>query len=204
MGPARQHAGRRSHLPGVSCRGIRPLTRGGDRAVIRHSGQTFALPITRQNKLILTNRAGDRGPRRRASRPKRIVRMLLPRYRGRKTRGTHVDDAVTSAARADLSGTLLLCVRETREGGALGREEQLESRTIGFGARDLILHPSGALHPAPPGTPPLRAASARPRCRDRRKAPSSPPSRGRRRRCRASWRRRAAPRQRWLPWRSRA
>ena len=87
-----------------------------------------------------------------AARPKRIARMLLSRYAGGQTYGTHVDDAFMGGARTDLSFTLFLSEPEAYAGGELVIEDPLEARSIRLAAGDMILYPSGALHRVEPVT----------------------------------------------------
>ena len=87
-----------------------------------------------------------------AARPRRIVRMLLSRYSGGQTYGTHVDDALMAGTRTDLSFTLFLAPPEDYEGGDLVVEDTLEDRSFKLPAGDMILYPSGALHRVTPVT----------------------------------------------------
>jgi PKHD-type hydroxylase len=87
-----------------------------------------------------------------AARPRRIVRMLLSRYRAGQTYGAHVDDAIMAGFRTDLSFTLFLSEPEAYDGGALVVQDPLEERAIRLGAGQAILYPSTALHRVAPVT----------------------------------------------------
>ncbi len=87
-----------------------------------------------------------------AALPRRVVRLLLSRYRAGQTYGAHVDDAIMAGARTDLSFTLFLSEPEDYEGGALIVEDPLEERAIRLGAGEAILYPSQTLHRVEPVT----------------------------------------------------
>lgn len=86
------------------------------------------------------------------ARPRRYARMLLSRYRGGMTYGTHVDDPVMNGSRTDLSFTLSLTDPDTYTGGELVMEEHLEDRAIKLQAGDMVLYPTSALHRVEPVT----------------------------------------------------
>ncbi len=87
-----------------------------------------------------------------AARPRKIVRLLLSRYREGQTYGTHVDDAIMDGARTDLSFTLFLSDEDAYEGGALVVEDALEARSVKLAPGDMILYPSNTLHRVEPVT----------------------------------------------------
>lgn len=87
-----------------------------------------------------------------AARPRWIARLLLSRYRGGQTYGTHVDDAIMAGTRTDLSFTLFLSDEHSYEGGALVVEDALENRSVRLAAGDLILYPSNLQHRVEPVT----------------------------------------------------
>jgi len=81
-----------------------------------------------------------------AARPRRLVRLILSRYRDGQTCGTHVDDAILAGARTDLSFTLFLSEEASYEGGALIVEDALEDRAFRLAPGDMVLYPSNMLH----------------------------------------------------------
>jgi len=85
-----------------------------------------------------------------AARPRRIVRLLVSRYREGQTYGTHVDDAIMAGARTDLSFTLFLSEEAAYEGGALVVEDALEARSVKLAPGDMVLYPSNTLHRVEP------------------------------------------------------
>lgn len=85
-----------------------------------------------------------------AARPRRFVRLMLSRYRGGQTYGTHVDDAIIAGARTDLSFTLFLSDPESYEGGALVIQDALEDRSVKLAPGEMILYPSNTLHRVEP------------------------------------------------------
>lgn len=87
-----------------------------------------------------------------AARPKALTPLILSRYRQGQTYGLHVDDAIMSGLRTDLSFTLFLADPESYDGGALIIEDPLEQRAIKLAAGDLILYPSTTLHMVEPVT----------------------------------------------------
>ncbi len=85
-----------------------------------------------------------------AARPKAFVRMLVSKYQSGQSYGTHVDDAIMSGQRTDLSFTLFLSDPATYEGGALIVEDRLEDRAIRLPAGQMVLYPSTSLHRVEP------------------------------------------------------
>jgi len=85
-----------------------------------------------------------------AARPRRLVRLILSRYRGGQAYGSHVDDAIMGGARTDLSFTLFLSEEASYEGGALVVEDALEERSIRLAPGDMVLYPSNTLHRVEP------------------------------------------------------
>lgn len=92
------------------------------------------------------------------ARPRRYARMLLSRYRGGMSYGTHVDDPVMNGNRTDLSFTLSLSDPASYAGGALVMEDPVEDRAITLGADDMVLYPTSALHRVEPVTEGERVA----------------------------------------------
>ena len=85
-----------------------------------------------------------------AARPRQMSKLILSRYRAGQTYGLHVDDAMMSGMRSDLSFTLFLREPETYEGGALIIEDTFEARAVKLKAGDLFLYPSTTLHRVEP------------------------------------------------------
>ncbi len=87
-----------------------------------------------------------------AGRPKSIVRLLLSRYETGMSYGTHVDDAIMSGQRTDLSFTLFLNAPEQYEGGSLVVDEPAGERAFKLDAGSMLLYPSTTLHRVEPVT----------------------------------------------------
>jgi PKHD-type hydroxylase len=87
-----------------------------------------------------------------ASRPKAIVRLLLSRYEAGMSYGNHVDDAIMSGQRTDLSFTLFLNAPEQYEGGSLVVDEPAGERAFKMEAGAMLLYPSTTLHRVEPVT----------------------------------------------------
>jgi PKHD-type hydroxylase len=85
-----------------------------------------------------------------AARPKALTPQILSRYRQGQTYGMHVDDALMSGLRTDLSYTLFLSDPDTYEGGALIIADTAEDRAFKLKSGDLILYPSTMLHRVEP------------------------------------------------------
>jgi PKHD-type hydroxylase len=85
-----------------------------------------------------------------AARPRQMSRLILSRYRAGQTYGLHVDDAMMTGMRSDLSFTLFLREPDTYEGGALIIEDTFEARAVKLKAGDLFLYPSTTLHRVEP------------------------------------------------------
>lgn len=92
------------------------------------------------------------------ARPRKYARMLLSRYRGGMTYGTHVDDPVMNGYRTDLSFTLSLSDADSYTGGELVMEDAMEDRAIKLSAGDMVLYPTSALHRVEPVTEGERVA----------------------------------------------
>lgn len=87
-----------------------------------------------------------------AARPKAIVRLLLSRYQAGMSYGTHVDDAIMSGQRTDLSFTLFLNAPEQYEGGSLVIDEPAGERAFKMEPGSMLLYPSTSLHRVEPVT----------------------------------------------------
>lgn len=85
-----------------------------------------------------------------AARPRALTPQILSRYREGQTYGMHVDDALMSGLRTDLSYTLFLSEPESYEGGALIVADTAEERAFKLKAGDLMLYPSTTLHRVEP------------------------------------------------------
>ncbi|MGB8814579.1 MAG: Fe2+-dependent dioxygenase [Paracoccaceae bacterium] len=85
-----------------------------------------------------------------ATRPAAMTRLILSRYRAGQTYGLHVDDAMMSGLRTDVSFTLFLSDPETYDGGALIIEDSFEQRAVKLPAGSLFLYPSTTLHRVEP------------------------------------------------------
>ena len=84
--------------------------------------------------------------------------MLVSRYEGGQTYGTHVDDAIMGGARTDLSFTLFLSDPETYAVGGLVVQERVEDLLIRLNAGEVVLYPSDMLHRVEPVTAGTRYA----------------------------------------------
>lgn len=93
-----------------------------------------------------------------AARPKAFAGMLVSRYEGGQTYGSHVDDALMGGARSDLSMTLFLSDPATYVGGELVIEDRIEDRAIKPEAGQMFLYPSNTLHRVEPVTQGTRFA----------------------------------------------
>jgi PKHD-type hydroxylase len=93
-----------------------------------------------------------------AARPKALTPQILSRYRQGQTYGMHVDDALMSGLRTDLSYTLFLNDPDSYEGGALIVADTAEERAFKLKAGDLILYPSTTLHRVEPVSGGIRLA----------------------------------------------
>ena len=87
-----------------------------------------------------------------AARPKRLVKLLISRYRPGMEYGLHVDDALMGGERTDLCFTYFLSSPDDYEGGELELSEAYSDRAIKLGKGELILYPSTTLHRVTPVT----------------------------------------------------
>lgn len=93
-----------------------------------------------------------------AARPKGFARLMVSRYEGGQTYGTHVDEAFIGGARTDLSFTLFLSDPDRYRGGELVIEDRIEDRAFRLPAGELVLYPSDTLHRVEPVTEGVRLA----------------------------------------------
>jgi len=92
------------------------------------------------------------------ARPKAIVRILISAYAGGQAYGTHVDDALMSGGRTDVSFTIPLTPPEAYDGGELVVEDRVEARGFKPEAGQAIVYPSDTLHRVEPVTTGQRMA----------------------------------------------
>lgn len=86
------------------------------------------------------------------ARPRVFVRLMISRYVAGMQYGRHVDDAIMSGARTDLSFTLFLTPPAEYEGGGLVMEDMTEERLFRPEAGDAVVYPTSALHRVAPVT----------------------------------------------------
>lgn len=84
--------------------------------------------------------------------PKSVFRILASRYRPGMEYGLHVDDAIMSGHRADLSFTLFLSDPASYEGGELIVEGTEGQTAVKLEPGQAVLYPTGALHRVAPVT----------------------------------------------------
>ncbi|WP_375283991.1 Fe2+-dependent dioxygenase [Marinicauda pacifica] len=78
--------------------------------------------------------------------PKSIFRMLVSRYKPGMEYGLHVDDAVMSGHRADLSFTLFLSAPDSYQGGELIIDGLEGETAVKLEPGQAVVYPTGALH----------------------------------------------------------
>ncbi len=81
-----------------------------------------------------------------AAQPKRIIRTVFSRYEPGMAYGAHIDDAMMSGARTDLSFTLFLSDPDSYEGGELVIESAEGDAEIKLNAGQAVLYPTQRLH----------------------------------------------------------
>ena len=81
-----------------------------------------------------------------AARPKEIIGMLVSRYREGMAYGTHVDDALMSGKRTDLSFTFFVSGPESYDGGELVIEGNDGENAIKLAAGSVVVYPTTSLH----------------------------------------------------------
>jgi PKHD-type hydroxylase len=81
-----------------------------------------------------------------AARPKEFVKVLVSRYRPGMAYGTHVDDALMSGKRTDLSFTLFLSDPESYGGGELVIEATDGDTIVKPAAGSMVLYQTTSLH----------------------------------------------------------
>ena len=87
-----------------------------------------------------------------AARPKEFVRVLVSRYRKGMEYGLHVDDALMTGKRTDLSFTLFLADPSAYDGGELVIEGNDGDTEAKFPPGSLVLYPTTTLHRVAPVT----------------------------------------------------
>lgn len=85
-----------------------------------------------------------------AARPKSFVRLIVSRYQPGQGYGTHVDDAIMTGGRSDLSFTLFLSDPDSYDGGELVIEDRFEDRAIKLPPGEAVLYSSTTLHRVAP------------------------------------------------------
>ncbi|MCX8254386.1 MAG: Fe2+-dependent dioxygenase [Beijerinckiaceae bacterium] len=94
-----------------------------------------------------------------AAQPKVLTPILISRYAPGRQYGTHVDDALMSGVRTDLSFTLFLSEPDTYEGGELVMETSSGEQPYKLPAGAMIVYPSTTLHCVRPVETGLRVAA---------------------------------------------
>lgn len=92
------------------------------------------------------------------ARPRGFARMLVSRYAGGQSYGSHVDDALMEGARTDLSFTVFLSPPGSYSGGALVIEDRLEDRGYKLQPGEALVYPSDSLHRVEPVSDGVRLA----------------------------------------------
>lgn len=92
-------------------------------------------------------------------RPRKLTPLILSRYEVGMEYGTHVDDAIISGIRTDLSFTLFLEDPETYDGGALIIETTGGTEEIKLPAGSMVIYPSSTLHRVEPISRGVRRAA---------------------------------------------
>jgi len=87
-----------------------------------------------------------------AARPKQLVGMLVSRYGPGMEYGLHVDDALMTGIRTDMSFTVFLAGPETYEGGELIIEGNDGDSAIKLAAGSAVVYPTTSLHRVAPVT----------------------------------------------------
>jgi PKHD-type hydroxylase len=85
-----------------------------------------------------------------AVRPKRLTPLIFSRYGAGRTYGSHVDDALMSGLRTDVSFTLFLADPDSYEGGELVIESASGEEEVKLPAGSLVAYPSTTLHRVAP------------------------------------------------------
>jgi PKHD-type hydroxylase len=80
------------------------------------------------------------------TRPKSLTPLILSRYEPGMAYGSHVDDALMSGVRSDVSFTLFLSDLDAYDGGALVIETSGGEEDVRLPAGSLVAYPSTTLH----------------------------------------------------------
>jgi PKHD-type hydroxylase len=95
---------------------------------------------------LIAGRILDNEVFRLAVRPKALTPLLFSRYEPGMTYGSHVDDALMSGMRTDVSFTLFLDDPDSYDGGELVIESAAGEDAIKLPAGSLVAYPSSTLH----------------------------------------------------------
>jgi PKHD-type hydroxylase len=87
-----------------------------------------------------------------ATRPKAVIGPLFSRYQPGHVYGVHVDNALLSGLRTDLSFTLFLADPEAYDGGELVIDQTSGQETFKLPAGGLVVYPATTLHRVAPVT----------------------------------------------------
>lgn len=111
-------------------------------------------PATREAAALVATALREHAVFRSAVLPRRIAPVILARYAGGESYGTHVDDALmgNDLLRSDVAVTVFLAPPESYEGGELVIEDSAGEQAFKLGAGDAIAYPATSLHRVAPVT----------------------------------------------------
>lgn len=124
------------------------LVKANRQAAARH-------PAAREAAALVAEALRENEVFRSAVLPRRIAPVLLARYGGGESYGTHVDDALMGRAhplRTDVAVTVFLAPPEGYAGGELVIEEPAGEQAFKLGGGDAIAYPATSLHRVAPVT----------------------------------------------------
>ena len=126
-------------------------TAGGNAAKVKNNQQVSSDPDHRDPKLaemqdLIRDKLWDNGRFCAAAEPKRIFPPLFSRYTPGMGYGTHMDNALMSNSRVDMSLTLFLSDPADYDGGELVLELPYGERAVKLPAGSAVLYATTALH----------------------------------------------------------
>ena len=126
-------------------------TAGSEARKVKHNEQVDnADPNLAEMQRLVTARLREHRLFMMAARPKTIQPPLFSRYTQGMTYGSHVDNALMSGLRTDVSLTVFLSDPDSYEGGELIIESSAGEQGIKLDAGSAVLYPTTALHRVAP------------------------------------------------------
>ena len=133
------------------------VTAGGNAAKVKNNEQVSSDPDNKDPRLeefkdLVRDALWDNDLFCAAAEPKRVHPPMFSRYSAGMSYGTHMDNAIMSNSRVDMSMTLFLSDPDSYDGGELVIEQPFGERMVKLPAGHAVLYSTTALHRVAPVT----------------------------------------------------